>query len=301
MNETRILTFQGIFAENGSGGGISDVVFTGGGIGIYGGNQQFTAQRLTFNGCTIGVHLIWDWGWIWKSIKMTNVGIGFKLVSDDGTGNIGSVSVLDSSFTNVGTAVLIAPPSASTGVGSTGVVLENVALSGVSSVVADTGGAVILAGTAAVVDHWVLGPTYEGSTTARTYSDGVKVGNYIRHSTLVDSTGTYFGRAKPQYEDLTVGDFVHLKDLGAFGDGSTDDTVAFQKALYSTLGQVLFVDAGSYILTSTIIIPSGAKLVGETWSQLVASEVYFLCRFRIVYPLSSFERVYTTPFTCAHC
>lgn len=51
----------GMYAENGSGGQISDVTFTGGGVGLYGGNQQFTAQRLTFNGCTIGVHVIWDW------------------------------------------------------------------------------------------------------------------------------------------------------------------------------------------------------------------------------------------------
>jgi Pectate lyase superfamily protein len=63
----------GMFAGNGSGGQISDITFTGGGIGIRGGNQQFTAQRLTFNGCTTGVQVIWDWGWVWKSITMTNV------------------------------------------------------------------------------------------------------------------------------------------------------------------------------------------------------------------------------------
>jgi hypothetical protein len=54
----------GMFAENGNGGQISDVTFTGGGIGLKGGSQQFTAQRLTFNGCTIGIQVIWDWGWV---------------------------------------------------------------------------------------------------------------------------------------------------------------------------------------------------------------------------------------------
>ena len=91
----------GMYAENGSGGQISDVTFTGGGIGLYGGNQQFTAQRLTFNGCTTGIQVIWDWGWVWKSIKMTNVKTGFKLISDDGSGNIGSISILDSSSIQV--------------------------------------------------------------------------------------------------------------------------------------------------------------------------------------------------------
>lgn len=77
----------GLFAENGSGGGISDVTFTGGGIGLKGGEQQFTAQRLKFNGCTVGIQVIWDWGWVWKSITMNNVKTGFQLVGDDGVGN----------------------------------------------------------------------------------------------------------------------------------------------------------------------------------------------------------------------
>ncbi|KAH6714441.1 pectate lyase superfamily protein-domain-containing protein [Leptodontidium sp. MPI-SDFR-AT-0119] len=265
----------GMYAENGSGGQISDVTFTGGGIGLYGGNQQFTAQRLTFNGCTTGVQVIWDWGWVWKSVKMTNVKIGFRLVSDDGSGNIGSVSILDSSFKNVGTAVVITPPSSAIGSGSTGVVLENVAFSGVSTAIADTAGKTILAGSKSVIGHWALGPIYAGSTTSRSFQQGGKVGNYVRRSTLLDPKGAYFERAKPQYENRPIGDFVHLKDLGALGDGTTDDTVAFQRALYSTLGKILFVDAGSYILTSAITIPSGAKIVGETWSQLVASGSYF--------------------------
>ncbi|KAH8812142.1 pectate lyase superfamily protein-domain-containing protein [Xylogone sp. PMI_703] len=265
----------GMYAENGSGGQISDVTFTGGGIGLYGGNQQFTAQRLTFNGCTTGVQVIWDWGWVWKSVTMNNVDVGFKLLADNDSGNIGSISILDSSFTNVGKVVVIAPPSSKPGSGSTGVVLENVALSGVSSAVADTSGNTLLDGSAAIVNQWALGPVYEGSTSARSFSQGGKIGNYRRHSTLLDSKGAYFERPRPQYEDQDVGQFVHVKDLGATGDGTTDDTAAFQAALYASLGKILFVDAGSYILTSTVTIPSGAKIVGETWSQLVASGSYF--------------------------
>ena len=81
----------GLFAENGSGGGIADVTFTGGGIGLKGGNQQFTAQRLTFNGCTVGIQVIWDWGWVWKSITMNNVKTAFQLVGDGGVGNSKSI------------------------------------------------------------------------------------------------------------------------------------------------------------------------------------------------------------------
>lgn len=38
---------------------------------------------------------------------------------------------------------------------------------------------------------------------------------------------------------------------------------------------MIFVDAGSYILTDTINIPSGTKIVGQGWSQLVASGAKF--------------------------
>ncbi|KFZ18590.1 hypothetical protein V501_01134 [Pseudogymnoascus sp. VKM F-4519 (FW-2642)] len=186
----------GLYAENGSGGQISDVTFTGGAVGIYGGNQQFTAQRLTFNGCSTGVHLIWDWGWVWKSVTMNNVGVGFQLTADKGTtGNIGSAAILDSTFTNVGTVVIIAPPSSTTGSGSTGLTLERVKLSGVTTAVADNTGAVILAGSSTTVDEWALGPVYEGSTTARSYSKGGKVGSYKVHQSLLDSNGHYFERA----------------------------------------------------------------------------------------------------------
>jgi hypothetical protein len=187
---------------------------------------------------------------------------------------VGSVSILDSSFTSVGTAVIVNPITATPGKGSTGIALENVALSGVSVAVADTTGATLLA-SSALIDQWAVGPVYEGATSARTFSQGGKIGNYRRHSTLLDAQGNYFERAKPQYEDQATSAFVHTKDFGCAGDGSTDDTAAFQTALYASLGKILFVDAGSYILTSTITIPSGAKIVGETWSQLVASGSYF--------------------------
>ncbi|KAF6824052.1 LysM domain-containing protein [Colletotrichum plurivorum] len=237
----------GMYAENGSGGQISDVTFRGGATGIYGGYLGL--------GLDLEVH------------HYEERRRGFKLVSDDGSGNIGSVSIMDSSFSNVGTAaVLIGPPSSKPGSSSTGVVFEKVEMSGVAAAVKDTSGNVLL-GSAGTIDHWVLGPVYGGSVTARSFSNGGKVGDYRRSSVLVDSDGKYFEKERPQYEDRGVGDFVHLKDLGAAGDGSTDDTAAFQAALYSSQGKILFVDAGSYIFTSTVTVPIGTKMVGETWSH----------------------------------
>ena len=38
---------------------------------------------------------------------------------------------------------------------------------------------------------------------------------------------------------------------------------------------MIFIDAGSYILSDTIKVPPGAIIVGECWAQLVASGAAF--------------------------
>jgi hypothetical protein len=82
----------------------------------------------------------------------------------------------------------------------------------------------------------------------------------------------FFERAKPQYEDTLASSFLHMKDYVA-RDGVTDDTAVFQKALdlNADKSTIIFVDSGSYILTDTVTIPRGVKLVGEAWSQIVTS------------------------------
>lgn len=212
---------------------------------------------------------------MWKSITITNVGVGFRFAPADGSGgSIGSASIMDSSFSNVGTVVINKPPSSAVGSSTTGLVLDNVALSGVTTVVADTSGTVHLSGAGqSRIDQWVQGPVYSGSAnaSARSFSTGGKIGSYRREWGLLDNTSAYFERPKPQYEDRPAGDFLHVKDFGALGDGQTDDSDALQTALYASQGKILFIDAGSYILTKTVVVPTGVRVVGETWSQLVAS------------------------------
>jgi hypothetical protein len=265
-------------------GQISDVNFKGGNFCIYGGNQQFTAQRLTFDGCDTAVRTIWDWGWVWKSVSVKNTRVGFQLLPDGTTksttdgvkassGNVGSASFVDSSFSGVGTAVIVAPLNSALGSGSTGLILENVDFNSVTTGVADTSGKTLLAGGTQHIDEWAAGPIYSASGS-RSFSMGDNTSKYPRQSSLLDtskSNSPYYERARPQYETRSPSDFVHLKDLGAKGDGATDDTAAVQAALNSNVGKIVFVDAGTYLLTDTVLIPAGSVLVGETWSQFAAS------------------------------
>jgi hypothetical protein len=56
------------------------------------------------------------------------------------------------------------------------------------------------------------------------------------------------------------------------GDGVTDDTLNIQSTLNNFIGQdvIIFIPAGTYIVTDTIVIPKGTKIVGEVWSQIMA-------------------------------
>ncbi|KAH7017946.1 pectate lyase superfamily protein-domain-containing protein [Microdochium trichocladiopsis] len=265
-------THQGIYAENGSGGVMSDMTFIGGNFGIYGGAQQFSASRMTFNGCSTGVQLIWDWGWSWKSVSMNNVGTGFRLYNDGDASLPGSVSIIDSILTGISKAgIEMVMPSDSMDKGYTGLrlIMSNSTGRGTGYIILAPG----------YYHTYVIGSTYFKGV--RTWSRRAQY--YTREPSLLGparsglAVAPYLERARPQYQDRAPGDFVHLKDLGARGDGSTDDTAAIQAAFsrYGDGSKVIYVDAGSYIIKDTVLIPPGAKVVGETWSQLVATGAKF--------------------------
>lgn len=236
------------------------------------------------------MQLIWDWGWVWKSITVTNANVGFRLYNDANGQIPGSATFVDSEFSNIKeSAIEMAVPADKTDSGFTGLVLDNVNLG------------------APIKDHWsskqilkagyyknvcriptvdnsalfsnssqyVIGATYKDGT--RTWTEGPM--DYTREPSLLGApvsgldVAPYFERPRNQYTDKSAADFIHLKDQGAKGDGSTDDTVAVQSALdkYGDGSKIIYVDAGTYILTDTVTIPEGTKIVGETWSQFAAS------------------------------
>jgi hypothetical protein len=57
----------------------------------------------------------------------------------------------------------------------------------------------------------------------------------------------------------------------------TDDTQNLQLTFNHFKGQdvVIFIPAGTYIITDTVVIPQGTKIVGEVWSQIMASGAKF--------------------------
>ncbi|KEQ78247.1 pectin lyase-like protein, partial [Aureobasidium namibiae CBS 147.97] len=86
-------TAVGIYMENGSGGFVGDLVFNGGNIGFRAGTQQFTATNLKFTNCLTAVSTVWNWGFTWKNMEVTDCYIAIDCTSaggldDQGTGSI---------------------------------------------------------------------------------------------------------------------------------------------------------------------------------------------------------------------
>jgi glucan 1,3-beta-glucosidase len=93
----------------------------------------------------------------------------------------------------------------------------------------------------------------------------------------VANGGRFYARSKPQYNDLPHSSFASVRTAGAKGDGNTDDTAVINELLETAAGngQVVFFDAGTYKVTSTIYIPPGSKIVGECYSVIMGSGAIF--------------------------
>ncbi|KAK4641260.1 hypothetical protein QC761_610850 [Podospora bellae-mahoneyi] len=255
----------GIYMEEGSGGMLTDLVFYGGQYGAQFGSQQYTVRNLTFHGSQTAILQVWNWGFTYKSLSINDCEIGLNMSSPD----VGSVTLLDSSFTNVDTAIIVGRHNSSaTGLGS--LLIQNVKYTNVPTVMKDLDGNQVLAGNAsgALFEcgyakgslYAPEGPSaFEGRDIAFDQPSALKLGDQ------------YYERSKPQYEGYPAGAFVSARNISAVGDGVTDDTVAlnsfFDVATEPTV--VGFLDAGFYRVTDTVYIPAGARVVGEGLAAVI--------------------------------
>lgn len=82
---------------------------------------------------------------------------------------------------------------------------------------------------------------------------------------------TMYGDPDPIAVSVAASDAINVKTLGAVGDGSTDDTIAFQNAITQStaLKKSIYVPYGEYIITQTLSL-SDQLLFGEpsgAWSS----------------------------------
>lgn len=266
----------GLFIESGSAGFLTDLTFNGGFIGAQVGNQQFTMRGLTFNNCVTAISQLWDWGWVYQGITISNCQKGIDISAGGSSAqNVGSVTIIDSSITNTPIGILTAynaPSSAPATAGS--LILENVVLNNVPIAIQSVG-TTVLAGTTGSTTITAWGEGHEYTPTGPASFKGPITPNSRPASLL--SGSKYYVRSKPQYNALAVSSFSSVRSAGATGNGVTDDTAALQRVINSATaaGKVVYFDAGTYRVTSTLLIPAGAKIVGEGYPVILSSGAFF--------------------------
>ncbi len=81
---------------------------------------------------------------------------------------------------------------------------------------------------------------------------------------LPDFSYAGYHRGERPLPDLSTRERVSVKQFGAKGDGTTDDTEAFRRALDDARGRVVFVPSGRYRITDILRLDtSGTVLKGE--------------------------------------
>ncbi|KAM0321647.1 hypothetical protein ACHAQA_010003 [Verticillium albo-atrum] len=263
------VTHVGIFMENGSGGFVSDLTFRGGNIGWRAGSQQYTVINLKFENCLTAVQMIWDWGFNWQRVEINGGAIGFNISGVggiDGQG-IGSVSIIDSKITNCPIGILT-----HSGPKSPNIVIDNLEMSNVAATIRDKDGAVIL-GSSSHVKLWALGKRYDGYEGKST-SGPVEAPS--KSERLLDG-GKLFYRPRPQYENFDVGQFRIATEHGCRNDATGDNTNAINSFLRAAkdAGQIAYFPAGIYRVGGTVLIPTGSRVVGASWSQIQGAGAYF--------------------------
>jgi len=248
-----------VFMENGSGGFMSDLVFIGGDRQMFLGNQQFTTRNLTFIDGNTAIYMNFNWLWTFHGITITGATIGIDMSSGGFDRQaVGSVVLLDSSISVSGTGIVTpyVPDFSSPQTAGT-LVVENVQFVGTAPAIANAGGRVVLAGGQTIQSFaqgnaWTTagevitrGSQFNGTTctssntssssyTAQEITIQRQLAPIPRPSNLVTSSGAYFTRSKPQYEQFAASSFLRAKVYAA-GNGVTGKVLALSRSITNFL------------------------------------------------------------------
>ncbi|KAF8634219.1 hypothetical protein AX17_004266 [Amanita inopinata Kibby_2008] len=264
---------QGIFMENGSGGFMSDLTFTGGAFGMWVSNQQFTIRNVKISGAVSAIYQLWNWGFTWQNIQITGCQVGFDLATGGltlATQSAGGVVILDSSISNTAIGVRTSTSQPSSLGGS--IVLDNVEFSGITTANVQDSSGTVMAASSTTVEQWFEGNVYSGTANG-TYMRGAYPSPPTKPTTLLDSNGHIFTRSRPQYNTWQPSQFLSVKGIGgAKGDGVTDDSDAINNFISANSGcGIIYFDAGTYLVEKTIFVPAETIIVGEMFSTILGS------------------------------
>jgi glucan 1,3-beta-glucosidase len=254
---------RGMFMENGSGGFFSDVIFHGGEYGMWVGNQQFTARNITISDVSkAGIYLNWDFVWMMKGVRIFNAPVGVFV-----NNKTGSVTLIDSHFENISQAAIRTKFSTKSKKAQSSIYIENCIFNldiGVSIIENSEDSEIIANERSQVIESYGQGFVWnqDGSNYLGSIDLSRKIPERPRSLTFYDNT--YFEKSRPEYLDS---DLIDVTSLGIVGDGITDITLLLQNVLYTYANKkVLLFPHGVYVISDTVYVPPGSRLLGRAWS-----------------------------------
>jgi len=120
----------------------------------------------------------------------------------------------------------------------------------------------------------IVGQNYtETSSTVITFASGLNAGDIVDFTTAIPLASNATTSSNVSYNEGGTGavtrtvtsklqESISVKDFGATGNGTTDDTAAIQAAVNAAYGNSLFFPAGSYKITSAINIVQNIAIYG---------------------------------------
>ena len=201
----------------------------------------------------------------------------------DGQG-VGSLILVDSIIANTPTGITTTLLSEN----STSFLLQNVGFFNVQTAIRDTAAnRVLLAGgNQVVLQSWgfglvnnVTGP----GTASSQFVNGANIAAMPRPAALLGAqydnmpSPNIFTRRRPRYSDVPQSNILNVKALGAKGDGSADDTAVLNAILAGACNtsSIVYFPYGVYIVTDTLRIPIGSRIIGQAWSQIMGKGAKF--------------------------
>lgn len=161
---------------------------------------------------------------------------------------------------------------------STSFLLQNVGFFNVQTAVKDSfkGTTLIPGGTQVLIDSWGFGQISD-ATGAGVFVNGANIPAMTRQQSLLGSAYTnmnpnLFTRRRPKYHNVLASKVMDVRALGAKGDGVTDDTAALNAILdgAANTSSIVYFPFGVYIISDTLRVPVGSRIIGQAWSQIMA-------------------------------
>ena len=191
---------------------------------------------------------------------------------------MGSLVLIDSIISNTPTAIVTSLFAEN----STSFLLQNVVFFNVQRGVIDSfqNNRVLLPGADVLLTKsWGFGMINNASSGMTTFVNGQNIPTMNRKRALINNwlyehmDPYFFTRRRPTYYDVPTSKIMDVKALGAKGDGVTDDTAALNSILEgaANTSSIAYFPFGIYLIKDTLRVPVGSRIIGQAWSQIMAT------------------------------